>query len=100
MIQIEHTREFRVFMVEKQFRKKVRTLTTYLITALNINPHGRELVGICGQGGEADNTEAIYTWVKQEACCASCIRELTLTVLQKRFVRFLLDNSHQQEYYE
>ncbi|MEH8018938.1 hypothetical protein MN202_16975 [Rheinheimera muenzenbergensis] len=100
MIQIETTPAFRDFMLNKRFRGQVRNLATSLITALRINPHGRELVSVCGQGGEADNCEAIFSWVKHEACCASCIKVLDFKALQRRFVRFLLENTNQKEYHE
>ena len=100
MIQIETTPAFRDFMLNKRFRAQVRNLATSLITALQINPHGRELVSVCGQGGEADNCEAVFQWVKREVCCASCIKELDFKALQRRFVRFLLNNSIQAEYCE
>lgn len=100
MIQIEQTPMYKAFMVEKNFRKKVRNLTTSLITALQIDPYGREFIKVCGQGNEADNSEAIYHWVKDEACCASCIKVLSFQKLQRRFVRLLLDSSQQTEYYE
>lgn len=100
MIQIETTPAFRDFMLNKRFRSHVRNLTVSLIAVLKINPHGRELVSVCGQGGEADNCEAIFAWVKNEACCASCIKVLDFKALQRRFVRFLLENTNQTEYYE
>jgi hypothetical protein len=100
MIQIEETQMYKSYLVEKHFRKKIRNLTTALITVLCINPHGRELVEVCGLGSESDNTEAIYGWVKNEVCCASCVKEFSFAALQRRFVRFLLDHSRQQEYVE
>jgi hypothetical protein len=100
MIQIEQTAMFREFMVQKEFRRKVRLLTTSLITALQIDPRGNQLVNVCGTGVEADNCEAVYWWVQQEACCASCIRVLDFKQLQRRLVHFLLDNTHQTEYHE
>lgn len=100
MIQIETTPAFRDFMQNKKFRAQVRNLATSLITALQINSHGRELVSVCGQGDEADNCEAVFAWVKREACCSSCIKELDFKLLQRRFVRFLLENTSQTEYCE
>ena len=100
MIQIETTPAFRDFMQNKKFRAQVRNLATSLITALRISPHGRELVSVCGQGGEADNCEAVFAWVKNEACCASCIKVLDFKALQRRFVRYLLENTSQTEYCE
>lgn len=100
MIQIEQTSMYKAFMVEKNFRKKVRNLTASLIAVLQIDPYGREFIPVCGQGNEADNSEAIYHWVKNEACCASCIKVLSFQKLERCFVHFLLDNSYQTEYYE
>ncbi|MDP5132366.1 MAG: hypothetical protein NWQ54_15880 [Paraglaciecola sp.] len=100
MIAIETTSEFRDFMMHKKFRATVRHLTASLITALKINPHGREFVSVCGQGNEADNCEAIFFWVKNEVCCASCLKEQDFKALQRKLIRYLLENTQQTEYEE
>jgi hypothetical protein len=47
-----------------------------------------------------DNCEAIFAWVRSEACCSSCIKVLDFKALQRRFVRFLLKNTSQTKYCE
>ncbi|MCF4010989.1 hypothetical protein [Rheinheimera sp. UJ63] len=100
MIQIETIPAIRKVMLDKIYRAHVRKLTASLIAALKIDPNSRDLVAICGTGGEADNCEAVYVWVKRQTCCVSCIKGLDFKMLQHRFLTFLLDNSHQTEYYE
>ncbi|CAM3952891.1 hypothetical protein [Rheinheimera salexigens] len=100
MISIEQTVMHKNFIVQKQFHRQVRELTTFLITALKINPYDRNLVSACGEGTEHDNCEAVYHWLKQEACCVSCIKAIDMYEIQRRFVRFLLENTSQTEYYE
>ena len=100
MIRIENTHSYTAYMVKKHFHQRVGELTTFLITALYIDPHAKTLVGACGVGTEKDNAAAIYNWVRQQACCASCILELDVKTLQRRLVRHLLDITAQQEYIE
>ncbi|WP_215399279.1 hypothetical protein [Rheinheimera oceanensis] len=100
MISIEHTHAYKAYIVEKHFNRRVGELTTLLITALFIDPHAKTLVGTCGSGTEKDNAAVIYSWVRQQACCASCILELDVKTLQRRLVRYLLDIAVQHEYIE
>ncbi len=100
MIQIENTRQIRMMVVEKDLRRKARNLTLHLMTALQIEPHGRHLVYACGTGSEHDNCEAVYGWVLDQVCCASCIREVSFEKLQRRFVTHLVNFSNCEVYYE
>ena len=100
MIRIENTQAYKTYMLKKHFDQRVRELTTLLITALYVDPYAKTLVGACGTGTESDNAAAIYCWVLQQACCASCILELDVKTLQRRLVRHLLDNTQQLEYVE
>lgn len=100
MIRIENTQAYKTYMLKKHFDQRVRELATLLITALYVDPYAKTLVGACGTGTESDNAAAIYCWVLQQACCASCILELDVKTLQRRLVRHLLDNTQQLEYVE
>ena len=100
MILIENTVAYKTYLVQKQFDNRVRELATLLITALYIDSSSRSLVAACGKPGAPDNATAVYHWVRQQACCASCIMELDLKTVQKRLVRLLLDKTDQQEYVE
>lgn len=100
MIRIENTRQIRMMVVEKDLRRKARNLTLHLITALHIEPHGSQLVCAIGTGAEKDNCEAVYGWVLNQVCCASCIRETSFESLQRRFVKQLITSSQCEVYYE
>ena len=51
-------------------------------------------------GAEKDNCEAVYGWVLNQVCCASCIRETSFESLQRRFVKQLITSSQCEVYYE
>lgn len=89
----------RAKLLRSRFRRQTGRLAASLITALKIDPIGHLLVPFCGTGIEADNTEAVLHWVRNLACCPSCLRTLNFTDMQRTFIRFLLDNTG-QEYYE
>lgn len=89
-----------MMVVEKDLRRKSRNLTLHLMTALQIEPHGRQLVSTIGTGSEIDNCEAVYSWVLDQVCCASCIREVSFESLQRRFVKHLISVSQCEVYYE
>ncbi|MGP9800515.1 hypothetical protein [Rheinheimera sp. NSM] len=86
-------------LLKQRFRRQTRNLTTSLMTALKIDPYGKLLVPVCGSGRSADNAEAVLYWVRHFACCPSCILTLSFNQMQRKFVRFLLDQTG-QEYYE
>lgn len=88
-------KRFREYATEQKFDAEVRMLATHLMIAFQIAPLERNLVDatsgtkfvttIC-----ADNAELVYFWVRQQACCASCVRQLCVKKLQKDFVYSLL----------
>lgn len=92
MNQIELSPMYRQQVLDNTFRKKVRQLTLHLITVLHIDAHGRQLAACICPGESLDNTELVYDWVKQECCCISCVREIEFKMLQRNFVRWLLDH--------
>ncbi|MCB5226658.1 hypothetical protein JAO78_007485 [Alishewanella sp. 16-MA] len=96
---VELPSAIRAEILKKRFRRQTSNLATSLMTALKIDPYGTLLVPICGSGREADNTEAVLYWVRNCACCPSCILTLSFSQMQLKFVRFLLDQTG-QEYYE
>lgn len=100
MIQIENTRQIRMMVVEKDLRRKASNLTLHLMTALQIEPHCKQLVSAVGTGSEKDNCEAVYGWVLDQVCCASCVREVSFEKLQRQFVKHLITSSQDEVYYE
>jgi len=92
---IEQSYEYKSMMVDRERQRKIGHLTLSLLVALHINPHGHELVAICGFGDERDNTEAVRQWVERETCCASCMRTISFKRLQQSFLRFLVDATDQ-----
>ncbi|WP_031569201.1 hypothetical protein [Rheinheimera texasensis] len=95
MKHIDIDRAFKTRLIEQIRQRKLKNLTSSLMAMLHINPHGKELVCVCGEGTERDNTEAIYHWVELETCCASCTKALSFKQLQRSFVRFLIDTTGQ-----
>lgn len=96
---IEIPSAIRAEILKRRFRRYTRHLAVSLMASLNIDPFGNLLVPACGTGKEADNAEAVLYWVRYSACCPSCIRSLSFSQMQRKFVRFLLEQTG-QEYYE
>lgn len=86
-------------ILKRRFRRYTSHLAISLMASLNIDPLGNLLVAACGTGKEADNAEAVLFWLRNYACCPSCILTLSFSQMQRKFVRFLLDQTG-QEYYE
>jgi len=92
MIQIEQTPAFKRYVLEKSLTRQVRQMATYLMTALFIEPHGRQLASVITPNVAQDNTELVLDWVRQEVCCVSCCKEFDFTELQRSFVSWLLNH--------
>lgn len=90
MIIIEKTAAYQEYMLQKSFRKKVRALSIFLMTSLYIAPYERQLVGLFSDGNEADNAEVIFNWIREQACCPSCLKSIDATEIQKRLIQHLL----------
>ena len=91
MKHFEQSKVDKELVTEREFNRKVRMMTTHLLTSLKINPFERLLVQAGRDKTCSDNAEMVYSWVKQQACCASCIREMSFQKLQKDFVNELLN---------
>ena len=96
---IEIPPAIRAEILKRRFRRYTSHLAVSLMASLNIDPLGNLLVSACGTGKEADNAEAVLYWLRNYACCPSCILTLSFSQMQRKFVRFLLDQTG-QEYYE
>jgi|JI7StandDraft_1071085.scaffolds.fasta_scaffold09693_5 hypothetical protein len=91
MKHFEQSKMDKELVIEREFNRKVRMMSTHLLTSLKINPFERQLVQAGRDKTCSDNAEMVYSWVKQQACCASCIREMSFQKLQKDFVNELLN---------
>lgn len=91
MKHFEQSKMDKELVIEREFNRKVRMMSTHLLTSLKINPFERQLVQAGRDKTCSDNAEMVYSWVKQQACCASCIREMIFQKLQKDFVNELLN---------
>lgn len=96
---LELPQAIRAEILKKRFRRYTSNLAASLMTSLNIDPFGSLLVPVCGTGREADNAEAVLYWLRNYACCSSCILTLSFSQMQRKFLHFLLDQTG-QEYYE
>ena len=92
MIEVTHTSMYREYLLEKRLRREVRNFTTFLMLALSIAPHERQLAEVIKPGESLDNSQLVYNWVLSEVCCISCIRNVDFKMLQRNFVRWLLDH--------
>lgn len=91
MKHFEQSKMDKELVIEREFNRKVRMMSTHLLTSLKINPFERQLVQAGRDKTCSDNAEMVYSWVKQQTCCASCIREMSFQKLQKDFVNELLN---------
>lgn len=92
MIVIEQTKQFKHFQLIQRYQRETRQLATYLVTALFIEPSGRQLSAMITPDQLSDNTEFVLNWVRQEVCCDSCLRGVDFKELQRDFVRWLLNH--------
>jgi len=93
MKHFEQSKMDKELVIEREFNRKVRMMATHLLTSLKINPFERQLVQAGRDKTCSDNAEMVYSWVKQQACCASCIREMSFQKLQKDFVNEFLKHA-------
>ena len=92
MIVIEQTQQFKHFQLMQRYQRQTRQLATYIVTALFIEPRGGQLSAMITHDQSIDNTEFVLNWVRQEVCCASCLRDADFKELQRGFVHFLLNH--------
>ena len=90
MIVIEQTQQFKHFQLMQRYQRQTSQLATYLVTAMFIEPSGRQLSAMISPELSIDNSELVLNWVRQEVCCVSCLQEVEFKVLQRDFVRWLL----------
>ncbi len=93
MKHFEQSKMDKELVTVREFNRKVRMISTHLLTSLMIDPLGRQLLQVAQDQACSDNAEMVYRWVKQKACCASCIKVMSFQKLQKDFVRELLVRS-------
>jgi hypothetical protein len=94
----EETREYRVYLAEKNLVKRVNQATNSLLHILGIDPHGCGLVLLCGKPNDRTNTDAIRTWVTKALCCPSCMKVKTIGLLANRLQRELADKCEYMNY--
>lgn len=92
MIQIEQTREFKAHLLNKTLNQQVKRMAVYLMTTLFIDPHSDQLAAAIQPDIPQDNAELVLAWVREQVCCASCMREVEFKALQRDFVRWLLSH--------
>lgn len=74
----------------KRFAHRVQNVVEMLLSALSIDPTGRQLVMACGSGDEPNNREALKFWLNKALCCESRLDAFT----QEQIVQAL--NTHLQ----
>ena len=92
MIQIEQTREYKTYLLNKSLNQQVKRMAVYLMTTLFIDPHSDQLATAIQPEIQQDNAELVLDWVRQQVCCASCMQEVDFKALQRDFVRWLLSH--------
>ena len=92
MIQIEQTREYKTYLLNKSLNQQVKRMAVYLMTTLFIDPHDSQLAAAIQPAILQDNAELVLDWVRQQVCCASCMQEVDFKALQRDFVRWLLSH--------
>ena len=95
---IEQTREYRVYLAEKNLKQSIDRTTNQLLLMLNIDPYDCALVFLVGAPNDRTNADAIRTWVENALCCASCMRTKSIRKLASRLEREL--NEKIQNFYE
>lgn len=95
---IEQTREYRVYLAEKNFKQSINKTTHQLLLMLNIDPYGCGLVLLVGTPNDRTNADAIRTWVRKALCCPSCMRTKSIRKLASRLERELTEKI--QNFYE
>lgn len=88
---IEHSKEYRAYMAEKDLNENASQFADSLLLVMQIKPHQKELVQICGKRGDKNNRAAIRSWVKGQLCCASCMTEHVVQTIRKKLQRYLSD---------
>ncbi len=59
-----------ISMQERQkLSRRIQNVVESLLTALAIDPCGRQLIMACGTGDERNNREALIVWMKKSICC-------------------------------
>uniref|UniRef100_A0A486XTW1 Uncharacterized protein n=1 Tax=Rheinheimera sp. BAL341 TaxID=1708203 RepID=A0A486XTW1_9GAMM len=91
MIQIEQTREYKTYLLNKSLNQQVKRMAVYLMTTLFIDPHSNQLAAAIQPEIQQDNAELVLGWVRQQVCCVSCMQEVDFKALQRDFVRWLLN---------
>ena len=74
----------------KRFAHRMQNVVEMLLSSLNIDPSGRQLVMACGSGDEPNNREALKFWLDKALCCESRLDAFT----QEQIVQAL--NTHLQ----
>jgi alkylhydroperoxidase family enzyme len=92
MIQIEQTREYKTYLLNKSLNQQAKRMAVYLMTTLFIDPHNYQLAAAIQPEIQQDNAELVLGWVRQQLCCISCMQEVEFKELQRDFVRWLLNH--------
>jgi len=61
----------------KRFAHRIQNVVETLISVLNIDPCGRQLVMACGSGDEPNNREALAVWLNKAFCCENRLDAFT-----------------------
>lgn len=69
MVEITSMSVFINMQERQKFSRRIQNVAESLLTALNIDPAGRQLIMACGTGDERNNREALIAWMGKAMCC-------------------------------
>lgn len=81
---IEATPAYRNYKQQKDLAAKINKMTHSLIFILNIHRYDVGLVMLIGYEDDKNNEDAVRSWVTAHLCCASCMREKSISYLVDR----------------
>ncbi len=69
MVEITSMSMFINMQERQRLSRRIQNVVESLLTALNIDPSGRQLIIACGTGDERNNREALVAWMDKAICC-------------------------------
>lgn len=57
------------FQGRQRLSRRLTNVVEALLSALHIDPTGRQLIMACGTGNERNNREALIVWMEKSICC-------------------------------
>ncbi|MFC4653937.1 hypothetical protein ACFO3I_02740 [Rheinheimera marina] len=73
----------------KRFALRIQNVVESLLSALNIDPRGRQLIIACGTGDERNNREALVVWLGKSMCCENRLEAFTIDHIVRELRRHL-----------